>query len=168
MHLDEINRISCDEFVREFGGIYESSPWVAEAVVDQRPFADVEFFIQTMRTAVGDADDAKKLELIRAHPDLAGKLAQRGELTEHSAREQSRLGLDRLEKEEFEEFTRLNTTYREKFGFPFIICVALVDKPGILTAFRERLDHSETAEQAEALRQIHLIAENRIRSITAS
>ncbi|MEM0896404.1 MAG: 2-oxo-4-hydroxy-4-carboxy-5-ureidoimidazoline decarboxylase [Verrucomicrobiota bacterium] len=162
MHLDEINRISRDEFVRKFGGIYESSAWVAEAVVEQRPFTDTDLFIKTMRTTVDDADEATKLALIRAHPDLAGKLAQRGELTDHSAREQSRLGLDRLEKDEFEEFTDLNTTYRERFGFPFIICVAHVDKPGILSAFRERLHHSPSTERDEALEQIHLIAENRV------
>ncbi|MEM6910298.1 MAG: 2-oxo-4-hydroxy-4-carboxy-5-ureidoimidazoline decarboxylase [Verrucomicrobiota bacterium] len=149
-------------FVREFGGMYEHSPWVAEAVVGRRPFSNRRALAAAMGEVVEQAPPEKKLELIQAHPDLGGKLGRQRELSEHSAREQSRLGLDRLEDSEFQEFTRLNQGYRERFGFPFILCVALVEKAGILDAFRRRLENSREAEVEEALRQIHLIAKLRL------
>jgi 2-oxo-4-hydroxy-4-carboxy-5-ureidoimidazoline decarboxylase len=115
-----------------------------------------------MRMAVETAEDAGKLALIRAHPDLAGRLARAGGLTEASAREQGGLGLDRLSDEEFERFTGLNRRYRERFGFPFVICVRRTDKAGILAAFESRLGNDPAAEVTEALRQIHEIARLRL------
>ncbi|MEM1083868.1 MAG: 2-oxo-4-hydroxy-4-carboxy-5-ureidoimidazoline decarboxylase [Verrucomicrobiota bacterium] len=165
MHLDEINRISVDDFVLELGEVYESSPWVAESIADHRPFDSVESLAVAMRHVVDGSDPGQKLALLRAHPDLGGKLARRGKLGAHSTQEQSRLGLERLEEEEFRVFSDLNSAYQQKFGFPFIICVALVDKAGILAAFRKRLEHAEASELSEALRQVHLIAEQRLKAM---
>lgn len=151
-----------DEFAGRLGGIYEHSPWVAERAWEQRPFQDSAALGAAMRLAVEPATDAEKLALIRAHPDLAGKLARAGALTESSAREQAGLGLDRLGDEEYERFTRLNESYRERFGFPFVICVRLTDKAGILAAFESRLENDLPAEISEALRQIHHIARLRL------
>lgn len=151
-----------DEFARKLGGIYEHSAWVAERAWEQRPFQDSAALAAEMRLTVETATDAEKLALIRAHPDLAGKLARAGALTESSAREQAGLGLDRLGDEEYERFSRLNGNYRERFGFPFVICVRLTDKAGILAAFERRLANDLTAEISEALRQIHYIARLRL------
>ena len=115
-----------------------------------------------MREAVENAGDSAKLALIRAHPDLAGKLARAGALSAESTREQAGLGLDRLSDDEFERFSDLNTRYRERFGFPFVICARLTDKPGILAAFARRVEHDAAEEIAEALRQIHHIARLRL------
>jgi 2-oxo-4-hydroxy-4-carboxy-5-ureidoimidazoline decarboxylase len=149
-------------FVASLGGIYEHSPWVAEQAASERPFASREQLADRMRAAVVNAGDSAKLALIRAHPDLAGKLARAGALSAESTREQAGLGLDRLSDAEFERFSDLNTRYRERFGFPFVICVRLTDRPGILAAFERRLEHDAAAEMAEALLQIHHIARLRL------
>ena len=115
-----------------------------------------------LRDAVDAATDDEKLTLIRAHPDLAGKLARSGTLTEASSREQTGLGLDRLTDEEFEQFSDLNRRYRERFGFPFIICARRTTQPGVIEAFDQRLRNSQKVEISEALLQIHEIARLRL------
>ncbi|MCW1923747.1 2-oxo-4-hydroxy-4-carboxy-5-ureidoimidazoline decarboxylase [Luteolibacter arcticus] len=160
--VDALNAMPKAEFVACLGGIYEHSPWVAEQTAGERPFAGKKHIADRMRAAVENADDTAKLALIRAHPDLAGKLARAGTLSAESTREQAGLGLDRLSDAEFERFTGLNTRYRERFGFPFVICVRLTDRPGIVAAFERRLENDAEAEMAEALRQIHHIARLRL------
>jgi 2-oxo-4-hydroxy-4-carboxy-5-ureidoimidazoline decarboxylase len=160
--VEALNAMPKAEFVACLGAIYEHSPWVAEQVADERPFAGREQLADRMREAVENADESARLALIRAHPDLAGKLARAGGLGAESAREQAGLGLDRLSDAEFQRFSDLNTRYRERFGFPFVICVRLSDRPGILAAFERRLEHDAAAEMAEALRQIHHIARLRL------
>ena len=153
------------EFVACLGGIYEHSPWVAEQAAGERPFSSREHLADRMRAAVETASVTAKLALIRAHPDLAGKLARAGALSPESTREQAGLGLDRLSDSEFERFSDLNRRYRERFGFPFVVCVRLTDKPGILAAFERRLEHDTAAEMTEALRQIHHIARLRLEDL---
>ncbi len=160
--LAQLNNASDVEFVAALGGIYEHSEWVAEKVLQQRPFASVKALQQAMREAVEDATEAMKMDLIVAHPDLAGKLARAGKLTESSTKEQAGLGLDRLSDVEYDQFTEANTRYREKFGFPFIICARRTTKDDVLKAFRKRLENSRGAEIREALDQIHQIGELRI------
>lgn len=162
LSIQVLNAMEKDEFTGRLGGIYEHSAWVAQQAWEQRPFQDSTALAAAMRLAVETATDAEKLALIRAHPDLAGKLARAGALTESSAREQAGLGLDRLGDDEYEHFTRLNDSYRERFGFPFVICVRLTDKAGILATFESRLENTMPAEIAEALRQIHHIARLRL------
>jgi 2-oxo-4-hydroxy-4-carboxy-5-ureidoimidazoline decarboxylase len=162
LSIQVLNAMEKDEFTGRLGGIYEHSAWVAQQAWEQRPFQDSTALAAAMRLGVETATDAEKLALIRAHPDLAGKLARAGALTESSAREQAGLGLDRLGDDEYEHFTRLNDSYRERFGFPFVICVRLTDKAGILAAFESRLENTMPAEIAEALRQIHHIARLRL------
>lgn len=160
--IGALNAMPKADFVDRLGGIYEASPWVAETVAAERPFTSREQLAGRMRAAVASADDSTKLALIRAHPDLAGKLARAGALSAESSREQAGLGLDRLSDEEFGRFSDLNTRYRERFGFPFIICVRETDKPGILAAFEERLGNQRSGEIEAALGQIHRIARLRL------
>ena len=106
------------------------------------------------------ADD--KLKLIRNHPDLAGKAAVAGELTEESRSEQAGAGLDRLTREEFERFQALNAAYMDKFGFPFIIAVSGLDRAAILAAFERRIGNNPDTELHTALEQIDRIARIRL------
>lgn len=155
-----------EDFLKKFGGVYEHSPWAAEGVEGLRPFADFLELAGTMHDVVESAGGERKMELIMAHPDLAGKLAME-DLTEESRKEQSGVGLDRLDEEEFELFTGLNEAYRGIFGFPFIICVGKTDKVGILRAFGQRLLNGREKEFRTALEEVHEIARLRIAAIEA-
>jgi 2-oxo-4-hydroxy-4-carboxy-5-ureidoimidazoline decarboxylase len=160
--LSNLNALSAADFVSLLGGVYEHSPWVAESVAALRPFSDRDDLIAAMRSAVEAASDEQKLALIRAHPDLAGKLARAGGLTDESKREQAGLGLDRLSDAEFEAFTDFNERYRERFGFPFIICARLTTKQGVLQAFARRIGQTSEEEMRTALQEIHHIARLRM------
>jgi len=160
--LDEINSLTRDAFMEAFGGIYEHSPWVAEAVVSARPYDDVEHMLGVMDEIVVRAPEASRLALLRAHPELAGKAAIDGTLTDTSPEEQASAGLDRLLPDEFERLTRLNTAYQDKFGFPFIICVKLATKAVVLTALEERLGNKYQAEFETALGEVSKIVRLRL------
>lgn len=152
-------------FVERFGDVYEHSPWAAEAVFDaglSPELGTVEGLATALRAAVDAAGHPTKLALLRAHPELAGKLAMRGALTEASSREQAGAGLDQCSPEEFEEFQRLNALYAERFGHPFIIAVAGLDRAAILDAFRVRVANSPETEFETALGQVHRIARFRL------
>ncbi len=115
-----------------------------------------------MTAAIGAAGAARKLALIHAHPDLAGKAARAGALTGHSTREQNDAGLDRLTEAEFARFHRLNGAYRARFGFPFVIAVRGHTKNSILKAFERRLANEAAVEMDEALRNIAMIGRFRL------
>ncbi len=167
MSLAELNAASREHFVASLAGIYEHSPWVAEAVVDKRPFADLDALTAAMAAAVAQADPAQQLELIRAHPQLAGKLAIAGELTEASRREQQGAGLDRCSPQEFAELSRLNAAYQDRFGFPYILAVAGHTRSSILANLAQRVESTPATEYAEALRQIDRIAGLRLAALLA-
>jgi len=139
--------------------LFEHSPWV-EARADARPSSGDRH--ADLMAVVDAATPEEQLGLIRAHPELAGKAAVDGTLTEASAAEQASAGLDRLTQEEFDRFHTLNAAWRERFGFPFIICVRLTDKAGILAAMERRLGNSREDEIAEALHQIGEIVRLRL------
>lgn len=160
--LAQLNAATDEAFVSQLGGLYEHSEWVARAILGQRPFSSLRDLQGALHDEVERRSVEAKLVLIRAHPDLAGKLARAGELTEESTREQAGLGLDRLDEEEYEQFSARNERYREIFGFPFIICARMTTKQGVMAAFDARLGNSATAEIAEALVQIHHIARLRL------
>lgn len=156
MSLDiaRINAMDRNEFVTAFGGIFEHSAWVAERAWDKRPFADLAALHAAMRAVVTEAPQAQQLVLLRAHPDLAGKEAQAGTMTDHSVAEQSSAGLDALTSAELQQLTSLNTAYRAKHGFPFIIAVRRHTKHGIFAEFERRVDNDSGSELQECLKQI--------------
>ncbi|WP_082728023.1 2-oxo-4-hydroxy-4-carboxy-5-ureidoimidazoline decarboxylase [Burkholderia mayonis] len=160
--LDQLNAMSTDAFVAALSGIFEHSPWVAEAAAQARPFDSIDTLHRTMRRAVETAGDARQLALVNAHPELAGKAAVHGELTAESTREQSGAGLDRCTQDEFDKLQRLNRAYREKFGFPFILAVRGYDRHGIIANFEARIDHSRDEELRASLEQIYRIARFRL------
>ncbi|WP_298606968.1 2-oxo-4-hydroxy-4-carboxy-5-ureidoimidazoline decarboxylase [uncultured Thiothrix sp.] len=157
-----LNTLDQAEFVRLLGGIYEHSPWMAERTWQARPFADQEALLQAFRAALGKASKAEQLALIRAHPDLAGKVALQGELTVESSKEQASAGLDQCNAEELVRFTELNTAYKQKFAFPFIMAVKNATRAQILQGFEQRIHHSSQQEFATALAEINRIAGYRL------
>lgn len=117
-------KMARDEFVAHFADVYEHSPWVAEAVYDQGLNAEddhIENLHLKMASTLLQADHGKQLALINAHPDLAGRAAVNGELTESSTKEQAGAGIDKCSAEEFEKFTSYNNSYKSRFNFPFIM-----------------------------------------------
>lgn len=157
-----LNTLDQAEFVRLLGGIYEHSPWMAERTWQARPFADQEALLQAFRATLGKASKAEQLALIRAHPDLAGKMALQGELTVESSKEQASAGLDQCNAEELVRFTELNTAYKQKFAFPFIMAVKNATRAQILQGFEQRIHHSSQQEFATALAEINRIAGYRL------
>jgi OHCU decarboxylase len=149
-------------FVSRIGWVYEHSPWVAEEAWENRPYANLDALHSAMDAVVRAAPEEKQLALIRAHPDLAGRLAMLGQLTDASSREQAQAGLTELTADLADELDRLNTAYREKFGFPFIICVRLENVKTILTALVNRLKHDRDTEISLALKEISKIARLRL------
>ena len=160
--LDELNTADRVAFVAALSGIFEHAPWVAERACVTRPFATVADLYTTMIEAVAAAGEAEQLALIRGHPELASKVARAGALTAESRREQGSLSLDRLSDQEFARFERLNAGYRERFGFPFIICVRRHTRDSILDSFERRLGNDLPTERAAALREIGHIARLRL------
>jgi 2-oxo-4-hydroxy-4-carboxy-5-ureidoimidazoline decarboxylase len=160
--------LSREAFVGEFGPVYEHSPWIAEqawdaGLTDNQNTADS---LHTCLSAIVNAADRDaQLALLRAHPDLAGKLAVQGELTVQSTSEQAGAGLDQCTAEEFEEFQDLNDRYKSGFGFPYILAVSGRGRLEILDNFRSRIDNSPEDEFAEALAQVHRIAMIRLTQI---
>jgi len=157
-----LSALERDAFVAALDGIFEHSPWVAEAAWAARPFADRDALLAALIAAMRSAPQSQQLALIRAHPELAGRAAVRGELTAESRGEQAGAGLDACSPEEFERLQWLNARYVAKFGFPFILAVRGYDRAGIIERFAERLAQRPDAEFNEALTQIERIAALRI------
>lgn len=162
------HRMDRASFVARFGGIYEHSPWIAERAhaLELGPAHDSAAGLgNALARAFRSASPEERLGVLRAHPALAGKLAAARHLTAESTAEQASAGLDALTDEERHAFTKLNTAYTEKHGFPFIIAVRDHNKPGILDAFRRRLDNDRDTEFAEACAQVERIAFLRLKEL---
>ena len=151
-----------EAFVNLFGGVFENSSWVVERAWRDEPFESVEALHGTMVSAMQNAGRGRQLELLRSHPDLAGKAAVSGDLTDESTQEQAGAGLNQLTLEEYREFQVLNEIYRKKFGFPFIVAVKGLTKGEILATFNERIDHSLESEFRMCLSEVAKIARLRL------
>lgn len=163
-HLHPIpTQLTLTEFVLAYGSIYEHSPWVAEQVFPEltsthNQAAALSF---AMATVVDNAGQEAQLTLLRAHPELVGKL-ELAELTQDSQSEQTSAGLDQCTPAEFAEFQDLNERYNAKFGFPFIFAVKGFHRTEILASFRQRIDNDTTTEFTTALDQVHRIGLSRL------
>ena len=158
LSIADIDALAIDGFVALFGGIAEHSPWVAEAAAAKRPFGSRGAMVAAFHATLDEAAPATLLALIRAHPDLAGKAARAGTLTEDSTIEQRGGGLDRLSDAEFDRFTDLNERYKARFGFPFIHAVrGGASKEQILASFETRLGNDAATEFATAIAMIKAI-----------
>lgn len=156
------------DFVQRFGGVFEHSPFIAERAFDagmiEAPLTALDVH-DAMAAMFRTASQDERLAVLRAHPDLAGKLAIAGELTEDSKREQAGAGLDRLSADEHARFTELNTAYVETFGFPFIIAVKGLTKDDILAAFETRIANTRDQEFDTACQQVEKIARLRLEAL---
>ena len=160
--LAELNQMNEAEFTRVVGPVFEHSPWIAEFTWRRRPFASVEELHAALCQTVRAAGQEKQLALIRAHPDLVGRAALAGTLTRESTGEQASAGLNALSPAEIALFQKQNAAYREKFGFPFVICARLNKKEAILAAFHLRLKNTREQEIDTALTEIARIARLRL------
>jgi allantoate deiminase/N-carbamoyl-L-amino-acid hydrolase len=160
--LGELNALPTDAFVAQLGAIFEHSPWVAARVAGKRPFADLRALHAAMSAAVLAADEATQLTLIRAHPELAGRAAIRGELTTESRREQKGAGLSACTPEQFTLLQSLNGDYGKRFGFPFILAVKGHTPDSVIAQLETRVAHSPADERQVALEQICRIARFRL------
>ena len=150
-----------------FGGVFEQSPWIAREAWEARPFGSVDELHAAMVWVVEHAPRDARLELIRAHPDLAGKAAVAGELTPESTREQASAGLDRLTPAQYERITALTAAYRERFGFPFVVCAREHTPDSIIAAAAQRLEAGPDEEEQTALTEIAKIARLRLADLVA-
>ena len=166
--LSQLNELDRAEFVRVVGPVFEHSPWIAETTWLKKPFANLENLHQTLCETVEKSGEEKQIALIRAHPDLVGKFALAGQLTKESTNEQASAGLNKLSPEEIELFQKQNAAYKNKFGFPFVICARLNKKSAILDGFERRLKNSREEEIKTALEEIFKIAELRLRDLIAN
>jgi 2-oxo-4-hydroxy-4-carboxy-5-ureidoimidazoline decarboxylase len=165
--LAALNSCDRDMFVAALGNLFEHSPWVAAETFGKRPFRDADSLHAALCETVRSAQPELQLALVRAHPDLAGRLAKTGALTPSSAREQSAAGLDRLGPAEAAEIGLLNGAYTARFGFPFVICARLNTKDAILAAMRSRIGNAPEAELSTALDEIAKIARLRLNEAIA-
>jgi len=154
-----------EAFVATYGPLFEHSPWVAEDAYANGPYADRAALYDGLVEAMYAAPRERQVALVRAHPDLAGKAAIEGTLTPDSRREQSSAGLDRLTPGEYEALTSANAAYRERFGFPFVVCVREHTKESILRVAAERLEHTHDEEVRVALGEIAKIARLRLEDL---
>jgi OHCU decarboxylase len=160
--------MSREAFVARFGGVFEHSPWIAERAHDAGLPADADTAAGLHRAlcrVFRAASREEQLGVVRAHPDLAGRLALAGGLTKESTGEQASAGLDRCTPEELRRFTELNDAYKARFGFPFIMAVKGKSRAEILAAFERRLGHDQRTELETALAEIERIALLRLKDM---
>jgi OHCU decarboxylase len=158
LSVEEVNALSRGEFVSTFAPLFQGATWIAEAVADDRPFDSVYAMRHACHTALFDAPQELRAELLGSYPDLAAKVA----LGQESRRDQAAAGLDRLTPDEYERFDELNDAYRARFGFPFVICVRENTKETILEAYARRLENTPRQEEMAALVEIGKIATLRL------
>lgn len=157
-----------EEFVDTLGSLFEHSPWVARGAWRARPFQSVGDLHDAFLASVREAPLERQLALIGAHPELGGREAERGELTAESTREQASAGLQRLPSDEVSALRRLNGVYRERFGFPLIVCAREHTPDSILAFGSARLAHSREQEIDVALGEIGKIAGLRLRDVVSA
>ena len=160
--LSTLNQASREAFVTSLGGIFEHSPWVAEAAWEARPFADTAALHAVMTAAIHAAAHARQLALLRAHPELAGKAMVSQTLTADSTDEQTRSGLTHCSPAEFAQLQALNAAYHKKFGWPFILAVKHLHRATIIRTFVARLESSAADEFDTCLANIEKITRWRL------
>ncbi len=163
--LQAINSLDQDSFVTALGSLFEGPPWIVAQAWHNRPFASQAQLHQALCTVMYNAPLEQQIALLQAHPDLVGRAALAGTLTPASTSEQASAGLDRLSPQEIAIFTHLNQAYRDRFGFPFVICARENKKDSILAGFATRLHNSRTHEIEIALGEVAKICYFRLRDL---
>ena len=159
--IKKINSLDKSEFLSIFGNVFEKSKWISEKAFDKKPFKNLESFVSEIIGIYENSENKTILEILNLHPELAVEK----KLTIDSDAEQSKANLKECTPEEFNEFKKLNTEYKKKFNFPFIIAVKGKNKNEILNYFRERINNSLDEEFLEAKKQVRKIANFRLEEI---
>ncbi|XP_061661090.1 2-oxo-4-hydroxy-4-carboxy-5-ureidoimidazoline decarboxylase isoform X2 [Syngnathoides biaculeatus] len=159
MDLSQVNELPYEDFVKIFGNVVERCPIVAAAVCSQRPFADIDAFEATICDFIDALSEAGKEGILRCHPDLMGTL------TQESVNEQANAGFGTLSSEEQASLSSWNEEYKERFGFPFIVCTGASDKAGVLQEMRVRMANGCTEERACAIEEVKKICRLRLRDL---
>ena len=161
--INKINKLSKSEFIKVFANIFENARWIAEELYNQKPFDNFEELSSKILNIFETATKEKQLKILKDHPDLANK-TKISSLTPDSLKEQTGAGLDQCTKEEFNEFKKLNASYR-KFGFPFILAIKGKTKAEILNNFKKRIYSDPKTEFDEAIKQVKQIASFRLNEL---
>ena len=159
--IAQLNQMSQGEFTKALAEIWEETPEIAKRTWHNKPFEDLNALHQAMVAVVDSMSEAEQVTLIKAHPDLGSK----AKMADASVQEQAGVGLDRLSESEYQRFHSLNQSYKDKFGFPFIVAVKYHTKESILEAFEARLKNSKDQEKQQALSEISKIAKLRLESL---
>ena len=161
--INKINKLPKSEFIKVFANIFENAIWIAEKLYNQKPFNNFEELSSKMLNIFEAAKKEKQLKILKDHPDLANK-TKISSLTPDSLKEQTSAGLDQCTEEEFNEFKKLNDSYK-KFGFPFILSVKGKNKIEILNNFKKRIYSDSETEFNEAIKQVKQIASLRLNEL---
>jgi 2-oxo-4-hydroxy-4-carboxy-5-ureidoimidazoline decarboxylase len=166
LSLHFLNNCPEADFQKALAGLVEHSDWVVKATATRRPFASRQALLQALMDTIEGETTARKVELLNAHPELAGEEARAGVMTEASGREQSRLGLTSMDKAQFLRLDELNRAYRTRFGFPCVIALRLHDSlETVFDTFRQRLNNSPEAELAASLHQVSAVVDGRLAAL---
>jgi 2-oxo-4-hydroxy-4-carboxy-5-ureidoimidazoline decarboxylase len=161
--IEKLNSFAQDTFVHALAGLFEGPPWLVASAWAARPFASRDQLYQTLCSLLSQAPVEQQVALLYAHPDLVGQAALAGTLSPASNQEQAAAGLNQLSPAEIATFQRLNRLYRDRFGFPFVICARENKQESILAGFAERLPHTYEQEIALALAEVAKICALRLR-----
>ena len=162
--INKINKLYKSEFTKVFANIFENASWIAEELYNKKPFSSFNELSSKMIEIFENASKEKKLKILNDHPDLGNK-TKISLLTPNSLKEQTNAGLDQCTKNEFEEFKKLNTLYKKKFNFPFILAVKGKNKIEILNNFQKRINSESQIEFEEAVKQVKKIASLRLEDL---
>ncbi len=166
--LADLNAADEANFIEALANVVEYSPWIAEQLAAKRPFASLQQLHAALIAAIQAAEPEAQLALLRAHPDLANKTQRAAGLTAESTDEQNSAGLDRLSDAEYAAFERVNTAYRDKFGFPYIVCIRRHTKDSVLRDFETRLPNIAKTEIRRAIEEIGRISALRLDQLVAA
>ncbi|XP_051543344.1 2-oxo-4-hydroxy-4-carboxy-5-ureidoimidazoline decarboxylase [Myxocyprinus asiaticus] len=168
MDISVVNALTYDDFVKIFGNVVEKCPLISAAIWSHRPFKDLADIETHITEFIDSLPDSGKEGILRCHPDLAGRDLQSGTLTHESQEEQSQAGLTTLDSAEILRMYRLNSQYKERFGFPFVICARMNKKADILRQLSDRLQNERALEREQAIEEVKKICSLRLHNIVLS
>ncbi|XP_044195626.1 2-oxo-4-hydroxy-4-carboxy-5-ureidoimidazoline decarboxylase [Thunnus albacares] len=165
MEIATVNALPYEDFVNIFGNVVEKCPIITAAVWSRRPFVSLGAFEAAISEFIDALPESGKEGILRCHPDLAGRDLQSGTLTQESREEQTGAGMDALDSSEASRMARLNDEYKERFGFPFVICARMNDKATILRQLSERLGNERPVERARGIEEVKKICRLRLQGL---
>lgn len=165
INITDINSQDFGTFVEKFNNVVEHSPFVAGTLWKMKPFHSVDHFVLNTFKTIYSLPTIMQEGILRLYPDLAGHLADDGQLGLESTLEHSAANLDQLTYEEKTQMADLNQKYKDKFGFPFVICARMNKKDAILSGLKARLNNSQEHELQNGIREVMKICELRIRDL---